>query len=153
MNKINGNTVGRVNVNERRNKIKRHMANTVITAGGVATAGLALKKGIEIANAVCLNEALGSAEQFRTTMKKSAKVSDFFHKMGNKLFAENTKLGKAMKDYSTNMRKFSMFEVEKKIPESILKRNKSIGAMVVAAGVFALGFIAAGIYKAGKING
>ncbi|MBR1461589.1 hypothetical protein IJ596_08190 [bacterium] len=149
--------VENVNVQTSQNKYRplRHAANAAVTVGGVGATGYLLKKGMS-----SFNKLTSDTGEFIKTSDKGkfipipklkivpTKLGETFTKLGEKIFNPNNKYyGKYIEKAEKWLTTFDHLEM-KEIPAA-----KGKMAMLLTAGVVALGFIVRGIYKAGKING
>ncbi len=140
---------------ENRYTTAKHATNALATTALVGGTGVVLNKGVKLAQNVCSDAiALSNHNNGSKILgTKTGKVFRFFENMGQKIFKDNTKAGKAIERFVTGKLPSGgqMYNAEQ--IKAVLKKSKTIGAMVLTAGVAALGLIAKGIYNAGKING
>ena len=135
-----------------KNKTGQHVANAAVTTLGLCATAAATSRGVRTAIDICGDEfALSNGS--KVLKRNTGKVYKFFEKAGQKLFGENTKLGKAIKRFVTGKMENGATLASSTQIKSVLKKYKSIGAIALAAGVTALTLLARAIYKAGKING
>ena len=134
------------------NKTGRHVANAAVTTLGVGATTAALSRGVKTAVGVCGDE-IALTNGSKILKRNTGKVYQFFEKAGQKLFGENTKLGKAIERYVTGKMPSGGTMASPEQIKAVLKKSKTIGAMALTAGVTVLTLLARAIYKAGKING
>lgn len=139
---------------ENRHKGVRRFANNAVTLAGVGATGLLFRKGVNLAVHEADKMLLSGDLNYKSNLigTKTGNVLEFFEKMGIKIFKKGTKLGNAAKHYIIGQ--YPKGDVLSEMgTRTKLFKVRTVGAMALTAGVAALGILARGIYKAGKING
>jgi len=138
---------------ENQHTAARHMANATLTAAGVGATGVGLARGVCVANQV-LGDEIALSNGSKVVARKGGKIFKLFQKAGQKLFGENTKLGKYIARFVSGVNSNTGGRLANPVQiKAILKNAKTLSAMGLAAGVTAFAFISRGLYQAGKING
>ena len=146
-------------------KVRKHAANTAVTAAGVGTVALAHNKMQNIygryANQkywgpkytkTCVVENKNILTKLKNSFasmgsKISKGLSKGFEALGEKVFS-NPAINNLFERHEITWKKENLKEFAKNV-----KVNKTHAAILLSGVLTALGIVGAGIYKAGKING
>ena len=128
------------------NKVSKHLINTGVTTAGLGMTGYAYKKTGDIWRLAQTPDSLcgvGKASKMKIFARK---IKNGFEKLGEMIF-KNHKIHRMFERYEMNQG-LSGSELARAV-----KFNKGCAAKVLTLATVALSILAAGIYKAGKING
>lgn len=155
MTNVNGISFGCCEEHKSNKRILRHAGNALATGTGLAATGLLLSQGYRLADDFCtaaITASNGTPMPAGWIGKGCTKVYNVFAKAGERLFGDNTAIGKAIKRYVTGQTPTGKYMFVPEQIAAVVKKYKTVGAMGLAAGIVSLALIARALYKAGKID-
>ena len=144
-----------VQTTQNKHRAPRHLANAVVTAGGLAGTVYLTKQAArhktklvkDLSDKFVTSE-INGVKNFGYKLKVvETPIGKFFSKKGEKIFNPNNKL------YGKYVRKIEQYVVGNQLVDpKALPQVKRGSALLLTAVLTGLGFIVNGIYQAGKIN-